>query len=365
MRPSILHPLSILDVDILILPETGPMAPYGLFEVLHAAGGPAARSKNATRFRPRIVAKGTDPIVSAIGIPIRPEFSIQAIGDSRLVIVCDAELAPGDTPRGRWQAEGAWLRRQIEAGATVCSTCSGAVVLAEAGLLAGQEATSHWATAGLFRDHYPNVKFCPERILCNSGHDGRLITGGGASSWQDLALYLIGQFCGTVEAARIARQFVIGDRSAGQLPFSTMTAPRHHEDMAIADVQIWIADNYIQPNPVALMAKKSGLNERTFKRRFHKATGYTPIDYVHALRVEEAKHMLETTSLPVEAVAAEVGYADPAHFSRLFRRLAGVTLPQWRRRYRTEANPTPIKAMSNRSNCAVSGGYLSKRDEAG
>ena len=101
----------------------------------------------------------------------------------------------------------------------VCSICSGALVLAEAGLLEGQEATSHWATAGLFRDHYPAVRFCPERILCNSGHDGKLVTTGGASSWQDLALYLIGQFCGAVEAARIARLFVIGDRSEGQLPF--------------------------------------------------------------------------------------------------------------------------------------------------
>ena len=218
----------------------------------------------------------------------------------------------------------------------VCSICSGALVLAEAGLLEGQEATSHWATAGLFRDHYPAVRFCPERILCNSGHDGKLVTTGGASSWQDLALYLIGQFCGAVEAARIARLFVIGDRSEGQLPFSMMAPPRNHEDLAIAEVQVWIADNYAQSNPVALMAKHSGLNDRTFKRRFRQATGYTPIEYVHALRVEEAKQMLETSSLSVEMVAAEVGYADPAHFSRLFRRLAGVTLAQWRRRYRTE-----------------------------
>lgn len=328
-----------MEVNILILPETGPMAPYGLFEVLHAAGGPGSDPNVPMRFKPRIVAKGCEPVVSSIGIPMKPEVSIRTIGDTELVIVCDAELAPGDTPRGRWQVEGAWLRRQLKGGAMVCSTCSGAVVLAEAGLLEGCEATSHWATAGLFRDHFPAVKFCPERILCDSGHEGRLVTTGGASSWQDLALYLIGRFCGAVEAARIARQFVIGDRSEGQLPFSTMTASRHHEDMTIADVQVWIADNYARPNPVALMARKSGLHDRTFKRRFHRATGYTPIDYVHALRVEEAKHMLETSNLPVEAVAAEVGYADPAHFSRLFRRLAGVTLPQWRRRYKMETIP--------------------------
>jgi len=327
----------ILDVSILILPETGPMAPYGLFEVLHATGGPGADV--GTRFKPQLVAAKTDPILTSIGIPLTPQRSIEEVEETGLIIVCDAELAPSEAPQGRWQHETAWLRRQLDRGAMICSTCSGALILAEAGLLHGREATSHWATAALFRDHYPSVRFCPERILCNSGLDGRLVTTGGASSWQDLALFLIGRFCGPVEAARIARLFVIGDRSEGQLPFSSMATPRHHQDQAIADVQAWLADNYALPNPVALMARRSGLRDRTFKRRFHQATGYTPIEYVHALRVEEAKHMLETSDLPVDAVAAEVGYADPAHFSRLFRRQAGTTPAQWRRRYRVQGVP--------------------------
>jgi transcriptional regulator GlxA family with amidase domain len=339
MHPSPRSTPPILEVSLLILPETGPMAPYGIFEVLHAAGGPGADPSVPTRFRPRIVARGTDPIVSSTGIALQAEAAIDTIDDAGLVIVCDAELGPGETPRGRWQAEAAWLRRQLDGGAMVCSTCSGAVVLAEAGLLEGRDATSHWATAGLFRDHYPAVRLHPERILCDSGHDGRLVTAGGASSWQELVLYLISRFCGAIEAARIARLFVIGDRSEGQLAFSTMTAPRRHDDRAIAQVQLWIADNYAKANPVALMAARSGLHERTFKRRFRQATGYAPIDYVHALRAEEAKHMLEASDLPVEAIAAEVGYADAAHFSRLFRRLTGITLPQWRRRYKVARRP--------------------------
>lgn len=227
----------------------------------------------------------------------------------------------------------------------MASVCSGALVLADAGLLDGRPATSHWATAGLFRDHYPAVDFRPERILCDSGHDGRLVTSGGASSWQDLALHLIARFCGAVEASRVARLFLIGDRSDGQLPFATMARPRTHDDKTVAEVQVWIADNYARPNPVALMARASGLNDRTFKRRFRQATGYTPIDYVHALRVEEAKHMLETSELAVETVASEVGYADPAHFTRLFRRVSGITPAQWRRRYRPA---TPLRRQDGR-----------------
>lgn len=330
-----------VEVSILVLPETGPMAPYGLFEVLQAAGGPGTRADTAAGFKPRIVARGTEPFVSSVGILLAPHCSVAEDEGAGLIVVCDAELQPSQTPENRWCTEIAWVRRRFEEGAIICSTCSGAVVLAEAGLLDGHEATSHWATAALFRDRYAAVRFRPERILCDSGHAGRLITTGGASSWQDLALYLIGRFCGAVEAARIARQFVIGERSAGQLPFSTMATPRRHEDRVIAGVQAWIADNYAQSNPVAQMAKHSGLHDRTFKRRFRQATGYTPIDYVHGLRVEEAKHMLEMSSLSVEALAAEIGYADPAHFSRLFRRLTGITPAQWRRRYGAEAVPHP------------------------
>lgn len=317
------------------------MAPYGLYEVLQATGEAGVEPGIPARFNPRLVALRNEPFTSSIGIPLTPQHSISENDDAGLIIVCDAELQPGETPKGRWHDEIAWLRRRLEGGAVVCSTCSGAVVLAEAGLLDGHEATSHWATAALFRDYYPAVRFRPERILCDSGHDGRLVTTGGASSWQDLALYLIGRFCGAVEAARIARLFVIGDRGNGQLPFSTMATPRRHEDMVIAEVQGWIAENLTQPNPVAQMVKRSGLHDRTFKRRFRQATGYTPIDYVHALRVEEAKRMLETSKISVEAVAAEIGYADPAHFSRLFRRLAGVTPAQWRRRYFTKTIPHP------------------------
>ncbi|WP_425010603.1 helix-turn-helix domain-containing protein [Paracoccus alkanivorans] len=87
------------------------------------------------------------------------------------------------------------------------------------------------------------------------------------------------------------------------------------------------------------MARQSGLHDRTFKRRFRQATGYSPIDYVHALRVEEAKHLLETTRISVEAMATKIGYADPAHFSRLFCRLAGITPAKWRRCYGTDAVP--------------------------
>ncbi|WP_052025908.1 helix-turn-helix domain-containing protein [Phyllobacterium sp. YR531] len=313
------------------------MAVFGLFEVLGSVGNiwPLLTGEvtEVRSIKPQIVARQSQGFTSAIGIPITPHAVIGPDHRPDVIIVCDIELPLKGGPEGRWRGEILWVREQVKRGAVVCSTCSGSVLLAEAGLLDGQNATSHWSASELFRDRYTAVKFRPERILCDSGHDGRLITTGGASSWQDLALYLIGRYCGPAEAVRASKIFVIGDRSDGQLPFAAMTRPRQHEDMAIAQCQVWIADHYAEPAPVTRMVQQTGLPERSFKRRFKIATGYTPVDYVQALRIEEAKQMLETTDKGIEDIAAEVGYEDPSFFRRIFKRQAGLSPAQYRRRF--------------------------------
>lgn len=328
--PTRPKPTSPLTIAILSLPESGTMAPYGLHEVLGEAGrGPAALRS----LRPTLVAAEAGSFETGTGVRVTPQRGLTG-GIADIVVICDIHLEAGMSPEGRWPEEIAWVRRHMEADALVCSACSGAVLLAEAGLLDGAEAASHWIMADLFRDRYPAVTFRPERILCDSGRAGRLITTGGASSWQDLALYLIGRFCGAEEATRIARLFLLGDRGQGQLPFAAMARPRQHDNAVIADVQTWLADNYATPNPVTAMVARSGLAERTFKRQFKAATGYAPVDYVQSMRIEEAKQMLETEPTAIEEIAVAVGYEDPTFFRKLFRRRVGVTPAQYRQRNR-------------------------------
>ncbi|WP_244482362.1 MULTISPECIES: helix-turn-helix domain-containing protein [unclassified Rhizobium] len=328
-----------LRISILVLPETAPMAVYGLYEVLGSVGKIwpqlTGETEKVRGIVPRIVAKTAEPFQSVIGVPITPQASISDDNDADVVIVCDIELPLRGSPEGRWAEEIAWARAALARGALVCSTCSGSVLLAEAGLLDGCDAASHWSAAELFRDRYTRVRFRPDRILCDSGHEGRLLTAGGASSWQDLSLYLIGRYCGSAEAMRAAKIFLIGDRSGGQLPFAAMTRPRQHDDAVIAESQTWIADHYPEPNPVTRMVAQSGLAERTFKRRFTNATGYTPVDYVQAIRIEEAKQMLETTRDSIDGIAAEVGYEDPTFFRRLFKRITSLSPAQYRQRFQT------------------------------
>jgi transcriptional regulator GlxA family with amidase domain len=343
-----------VSVGLLAVAETTPGALHGLYEVLGAVGvaWQAATGEPTTsrRMNPRIVTRHAAPFRSVVGPLIAPDTTLDDAAPWDVVIVPDVELSAVADVGAAWQPETGWLQRQAAAGALVCSVCSGAVVLAEAGLLDGMEATTHWSTVTLFRDRYPTVLLRPERILCPAGRGHCLITAGGSSSWGDLALYLIARFSGDAEAVRIAKLFLLGDRGEGQLPFAAMARPRQHADAVIGDCQAWLADHYAAANPVARMVERSGLPERTFKRRFKAATGYRPVDYVQALRVEEAKHLLETTRTAVDAIARAVGYEDAAFFRRLFKRCTGTTPARYRTRYQTLI-PASSRAARMGSSC--------------
>jgi transcriptional regulator GlxA family with amidase domain len=120
---------------------------------------------------------------------------------------------------------------------------------------------------------------------------------------------------------------------AGQQPFARLARTRQVDDAVIARCQGWIAEHYREPSPVAAMVRLSGIAERSFKRRFQAATGMSPLEYVHTLRLEAAKEMLETSDRPAEAIALEVGYEDAGFFRRLFRRHVRLTPSQYRKRF--------------------------------
>jgi len=206
-------------------------------------------------------------------------------------------------------------------------------MLAEAGLLDGLEATLHWAYRDMFRIHYPQIQLRMDQNLCVSGHDNQFVTSGGATAWEELALYLITQVCGVEQAAQTAKFWLIPYREESQAPFSVRTPPPPHDDGVVTECQEWIATHYEYPNPVAAMIQRSGLPPTTFARRFKRATGYRPMDYVHALRIEEAKQMLETESDAIDYIGREVGYEDPASFRRIFKRRVGLTPSIYRRRF--------------------------------
>jgi len=326
-----------VDVAILAFPETSASVTYGMYDLLMAAGRDwgfvVSGHPGAALMHPRIVAARQQTFVVANDVPITPQAGLDHAANPRIVCVPELALPPTDALTGRFTAEIGWLKRCYANGATIATACSGAVLLAEAGLLDGQEATTHWAYCDALRTRYPRIKVRKERALVVSGEGQRLVMAGGGTSWQDLALYLIARFAGIEAAMHVARINLIDWHAIGQQPFARLARSRQVDDAEIARCQTWIAEHYQEPAPVAAMVQVSGLAERSFKRRFQQATGMSPLEYVHTLRLEEAKQMLETTDAPVETIAHEVGYEDAGFFSRLFRRQVSLTPAQYRRRF--------------------------------
>ncbi len=326
-----------LNVAILAVPEVTASALFGMFDVFSSPGrdfsfittGIAGEQK----MRPFIVSKSTESFAAANGITINPNYNFENCPSPDIVCIPDFFVDPTGNVHGQYEAEANWLKQVHNSGAMLASACSGAVLLGEAGLLTNCEATIHWGYAKMLANNYPSVKVTSNKSLVLSGQSQRILTAGGGSSWQDLALYLIARFVGLEDAIQVARVYMLQWHDLGQKPFASLMYFRQTEDAIINHCQEWAANNYKQPKPVQALVKLSGLPSRSFERRFKSSTGMTPLDYVQALRLEEAKQMLETSELPIEAIASETGYEDTSFFGRLFRRKVGLTPNQYRTRF--------------------------------
>ncbi|MGB5215118.1 MAG: helix-turn-helix domain-containing protein [Anderseniella sp.] len=324
-------------IVLLAAPETSASVLYGLYDVLQFVGAVYADMVTGTPgdelLDVRIASADGKPFHCIGNIPVEPHMAADHLDTPVAVIVCDMYTSIYDVPRGRYPREIAWLRKVHSDGALLTSVCSGSLLLAEAGLLDGNEATAHWAYRDMFQRHYPKVAFRNESILCLAAEAKRIVTAGGVSAWHDLAIYLIARFCGYQHAIETAKVFLISGHSEGQSPYSVMTRPMETSDAQISDCQVWIANNYALAKPVEHMVERSGLNARTFSRRFRSATGFAPIEYVQALRIEEAKQMLETDVHSVDVVGSSVGYEDPASFRRVFKRGVGLSPATYRKKF--------------------------------
>ena len=177
-------------------------------------------------------------------------------------------------------------------------------------LLDDLEATTHWAFRDLFRLCYPRVRLRLEKSLCCSDAHPDIVTSGGTTAWQELALFLITQHAGIEQAVRATRFWLLPDQGSLQKPYMAMPLGIPHSDAAVRDCQVWLSERYATRNPVTAMLERSNLAPTTFARRFKRATGYAPMDYVHVVRIEEAKQIIETTNASIERIGEEVGYED-------------------------------------------------------
>lgn len=326
-----------IDVLIVAVRETAGSALYGMLDVLEATGNAwqtLLRSGDERRyFRVRIVSPDGRLFTCGNRIPVNPDFAVSDEPTAPIVILPELWLGPDESMAGRYPDLIEWIRRRHAGGSTIYSACSGAILLAETGLLDGCPATSHWAYQDLFRQRFPKVRFDPAPNLVYADPNGQIVTAGGTTSWHDLALHMIARHVGPGEALRVAKVYLLKWHDEGELPYAALVRPLPHGDGLVRKIEGLLKNRFQHPDVLTQAVQVAGVPERTLKRRFKSATGVPLIDYVQNLRVEHGKHLLETTSLPVEEISAQAGYSDVSFFRRLFKRLVGTTPLHYRRMF--------------------------------
>jgi transcriptional regulator GlxA family with amidase domain len=225
-----------------------------------------------------------------------------------------------------------WIRAAAGRSRRVTSVCTGAFLLARAGLLDGRRATTHWASCAELQRRYPNVRVDAEPIFVR---DGPVWTSAGVTAGMDLALALVEEDLGADAAREIARWLVVFlQRPGGQAQFSSHLAAVPATRRPLRDLQAWMADNLASDLRVEALAERAAMSPRNFARAFRRETGLTPAAYVEAVRVEAARQRLERGSEPVEAIAARSGFGTPETMRRAFARRVGVAPAAYRARFR-------------------------------
>lgn len=219
-----------------------------------------------------------------------------------------------------------------QAGTLLVSICAGAFLLAETGMLNGRTITTHWLYEEKFSLRFPQVQVDVDQLIID-GDD--IITAGGLMSWTDLGLRIVDRYLGAATMIDTGNMLLVDPPGRQQRYYSSFSPRLAHGDEAILQVQHWFKEHGRESLNLAQMAQQAQMEERTFLRRFRKATGMTATDYLQRLRVDWAREKLQFTTSPIETIAWEVGYSDPGSFRKVFTRIVGLTPSEYRRRFHT------------------------------
>src|SRR4051812_27600315 len=274
----------------------------------------------------KLCAAEPPPVRTAAGLVLDTPYGIDDLLTADTVIV----PAAGDEPGQHGPLVDA-LRQAYANGARIASICTGAFLLAEAGLLDGRRATTHWAHAAELAERYPDVEVDPNVLYVQ---DGRIFTSAGTAAGIDLCLHMLRLDHGTDVANAVARRMVVPPhRDGGQAQYVDAPLPPCDSD-TLAPLLDWTMEHLDEQLTLREMAEHSGISVRTLVRRFTSATGTTPLQWVLIQRVRRAQHLLESSDEPVERIASLAGFGTAANLRQHFTRAVGVAPMHYRRTFR-------------------------------
>jgi transcriptional regulator GlxA family with amidase domain len=227
-----------------------------------------------------------------------------------------------------------WVIHQYKNGAEVASLCTGAFILAQAGILNGKQCSTHWDSAEIFTTMFPKVNLTIEKIITD---EHGVYTTGGAISSLNLVLYLIEKYYNRETAIYCAKLFAIDLDRSSQSAFIIFTGQKNHNDEQIRSAQLFIEKNVGEKIIVEDLSNRFLIDRRTFDRRFKKATGNSPLEYMQRVKIETAKKLLETSRKTVNEVMYEIGYADVKAFREVFKKITGLSPIEYRAKYNKDS----------------------------
>jgi len=319
-------------VTVLFLDGTFSSTAVGPMEVFRHAGylwNMLTGKPLAPRFRVTTASVDGRAVRCDGPVLIQPTAALRDIRRTELIFIPSTGISLDDVVE-RNAPVLPWLRRWHERGAAIASVCSGVSLVAAAGFLDGRRATTHWALAERFREKYPRVRWMPELMVTE---DGPFYCGGGVNAALDLSLYLVEKFCGHEIAMQSAKALLIDTPRAWQAGFAIVPLKTEHSDDSISAAQEWLHQNFHQTFPLEAPARRVGMSQRNFVRRFKQATGDSPLIYLQKLRVAAAKRLLESDHRTMQEISDAVGYQDVAFFRKVFHRHTGVSPSGYRERF--------------------------------
>jgi transcriptional regulator GlxA family with amidase domain len=223
-----------------------------------------------------------------------------------------------------------WIREQYKNGAEIASICTGAFLLAATGLLDGKTCSTHWNAANDFRKLFPNIKLQTDKLIVV---EPGIYTNGGAYSFLNLVLFLVEKYFDRQTAILCSKVFQIDMDRTSQSPFFIFQAQKNHGDELIGEAQSFIEENLSGKISFEVLSSKLAISRRNFDRRFIKATGNTPVEYLQRVKVEVAKRTLEKGRRSVFEVMNEVGYSDDKAFREVFKKITGLSPLDYRMKF--------------------------------
>jgi transcriptional regulator GlxA family with amidase domain len=322
----------MIDVTVVLLegglPSTS-MAPLEIFACAGSLWAMISGKPAEPLFRVRTATIDGKRTQNFVPVMLEPTMSLADVQRTDLVIIPTAGM---DLKVARERNAGVidWLARRHNKKTGVAGVCTGVTLLAAAGLLDGKPATTHWAIVDYCKKVYPNVEWSADRFITESEN---IFCGGGLYASIDLSLYLVERYCGHMVAVQTAKSLLLESPRTWQTPFASMPPRSAHGDEPVERAQKWLVSHFRDEVDLDELAVKVGMSPRNFARRFKAATGESLLGYLQRLRIDSAKHQLESAHKSVQEISAQVGYEDVAFFRQLFRRYTGISPREYRTRF--------------------------------